>query len=124
MTAEEPENRPSETVEQAINRVLQAERQAQQSVEACRLEAMKIRQAAQQQAKHIANRTNERLAVCHMRCNSILTREIREHERAAAASQTGASTYRLDEAALSAAVEAVALALTGVTPAGTRPRDP
>ncbi len=35
MTAEEPENRSSATVEHAMNQVLQAERGAEQAVDAC-----------------------------------------------------------------------------------------
>jgi len=124
MTAEEPENRSSATVEHAMNQVLQAERGAEQAVEACERDAVKIRQAAQLRANHIARRTNERLAICHMRCNGKLTRELRELEHTAAASLTSESTCQLDETALTSVVEALALTLTGVIPAGNPPRDP
>jgi len=117
MTTDKPGTRPAGTVEQAMNRVLEAERGAEQAVEACGHDAMKIVQAAQQQAKRIARRANERLAICHVRCNAKITREIRQRERAAAG-QRGEASYRLDEAALTAVVEALALALTGVTPSG------
>ncbi|MGD2112071.1 MAG: hypothetical protein PVI50_01710 [Gammaproteobacteria bacterium] len=123
MTVQAPDDGPSATVEQAINQALEAERTAEQAVEACRRDAMEILQAAQQRAQQIAVRTNERLAICHMRCNSKLTREIRERERLTAG-QTGESSYRLDEAALGAVVEALALTLTGVTPATNPSGDP
>lgn len=111
---------PTETVEQAMNRVLQAERDAEQAVEACRREAVEIRQAAQLRARRIAERTNERLAICHMRCNSKLRHALREQERLSA-SQTGESSYRLDAAALTAVVEALARDLTGPDPAAGSP---
>ncbi|MGB5472107.1 MAG: hypothetical protein WBQ78_01355 [Gammaproteobacteria bacterium] len=123
MTDKEPENRSSASVEHAMNQVLQAERAAEQAVEACARDAVKIRQAAQERASHIARRTNERLATCHVRCNGKLSRELREFERTAAARQPGESTYRLDETALTSVVEALALALTGVIPAGNPTRD-
>ena len=123
MTAEEPENRSSAGVEHAMNQVLQAERGAEQAVEACARDAVRIRQAAQERASHIARRTNERLARCHMRCNGKVTRELRERERSAVAGQTGESTSRLDETVLTSVVEALALTLTGVIPAGNPPGD-
>ena len=125
MTTEKPGNRPFETVEQAMNRVLQAERSAEQAVEACRHEALKVQQAAQLQASQIARRANERLALCHMRCNARLTRELKERERTAEAeiSQSAASAIQLDEAALTPVVEALALDLTGIILPDSRPEE-
>jgi vacuolar-type H+-ATPase subunit H len=125
MTTEKPGNRPFETVEQAMNRVLQAERSAEQAVEACRHEALKVQQAAQLQASRIARRANERLALCHMRCNARLTRELKERERTAEAeiSQSAASAIQLDEAALTPVVEALALDLTGIILPDSRPEE-
>ncbi len=120
MTSKPQDNVPTGTVETAMNRVLEAERRAELAVEACEHEAMKLHEAAQQQARRIARRTDERLAICHMRVDAKITRQIRERERAAAG-QGGAASFRLDEAALAAAVEALALALTGVTPSGKPP---
>lgn len=120
MTTDTPDNPPSGTVEQAMNRVLEAEREAQQAVEACRHDALQIRQAAQLQAGRIARRTDERLAHCHTRCNALLAREIREGDRAAAANPAGEASYRLDDDALAAVVETLALTLAGLTPAGPR----
>ena len=123
MTTEKPGNRPFETVEQAMNQVLQAERRAEQAVEVCRHEAMVIQQAAQQQANRIARRANERVTVCHMRCNARLTRELKERERAADADpgHGAASALQLDEATLKRVVEALALDLTGITLKGSHP---
>ena len=125
MSVEKPEDRPSEPVEDAMNRVLQAERSAEQAVEACRHEALKVQQAAQLQASRIARRANERLALCHMRCNTRLTRELKERERAAEAevSQCTASAIQLDEAALTPVVEALALDLTGIILPDSRPEE-
>jgi vacuolar-type H+-ATPase subunit H len=123
MTDQEPDVRSSTTVEQAINEVLQAEHNATQAVDACKQEAMQIQQTAQQRAKQIASRTNERLAICHMRCNSKISHTIKERERLAATGQGSESSYRLDAAALTAVVEALALTLTGVTPDQNGSRD-
>jgi hypothetical protein len=122
MTDAGPDKRSPETVEQAMNRVLQAERDAVRAIDACRRDALAIRQAAQQRARRIAERTDERLAICHMRCNSKLRHTLGEQERRAA-SQTGESSYRLDAAALTAVVEALARDLTGPPPAESPQRE-
>ena len=125
MTVEKPKNRSFEPVEDAMNRVLQAERSAEQAVAVCRQEAREIQQAAQLQASRIARRANERLALCHMRCNARLTRELKERERAAEAeiSQCTASAIQLDEDALTPVVEALALDLTGIILPDSRPEE-
>lgn len=123
MTGEQVEDPPIDAVEHAMNEVLQAERNAEQAIEACRHDAMKIQQAAQQQAKQIARRTNERLAICHLRCNARLTRDLKERERAVAARQGGEAAASPDEAALTAVVEALALALTGIALPDSEPGD-
>lgn len=120
MTDTEPNRQPPETVELAMNRVLQAERDAAQVIDACRRDALAIRQTAQQRARRIAERANERLAICHMRSNSKLRHTLREQERSAA-SQTGESTYTLDAVALTAVVEALARDLTAPAPSGSPP---
>jgi len=122
MTAETPDASPNGTVEQAMNRVLEAEREAQQAVAACEHDALQHRQDAQQQAKQIARRTDARLALCHTRSKGRLDRDIRELERAAASTDAAAGD-RLDAAALASVVEAVARVLAGVTPDENRSGD-
>jgi hypothetical protein len=119
MTLKASDDRSPVTVDQAMTRVLQAERDAAQAVEACRRDAVEIRQAAQQRAARIASRTNERLAVCHMRCNSKVSREILEQERLVAG-RCDAPGLRLDEASVAAAVESLARTLTGAGRAKNR----
>lgn len=125
MTDEKPDNRSFEPVENAMNRVLQAERSAERAVEACRHEARKIQQAAQLQAIRIARRADERLALCHMRCNARLTRELKVREQAAEAeiSRGTVSAIQLDATTLTPVVEALALDLTGIILQDSRPED-
>ena len=104
---------PSDKVEQAMNRVLQAERDAEQAIADCELEARRILQAAQQRVKRIADRTDERMALIQLR----LAQKVKAHsealERADQSAQHEASLYDLDEAVLAAVVQEVAAELTG-----------
>ena len=104
---------PSDTVEQAMNRVLQAEREAEKAIADCEYEARQILQAAQQRVKRIADRTDERMALIQLR----LAQKVKAHsealERADQSAQHEASLYDLDEAVLAAVVQEVAAELTG-----------
>jgi len=104
---------PSDKVEQAMNRVLEAEREAEKAIANCEYEARQILQAAQQRVKRIADRTDERMAQIQLR----LAQKIKAHadalQRADQSAQHEASLYDLDEAVLAAVVQEVAAELTG-----------
>lgn len=104
---------PSDSVEQAMNKVLQAEQEAEQAIADCEQDARRILQAAQQRAKHIADRTDERIT----RIQLLLAQKIKAHidalERADRSAQLEPSLYDLGAAALSGVVDEVAAELTG-----------
>jgi vacuolar-type H+-ATPase subunit H len=103
---------PSDTVEQAMNRVLQAEREAEQAIADCESEARQIVQAAQQRVKRIADRTDERITLIQLRLAQKIKAHIDALERADRSAQHEPSAYDLDEAGLATVVQEVAAELT------------
>ena len=112
-----------DAIKQAMNTVLQAERAAEQAIADCRQEAQHTVQAAQERAQRIAARTDERLALCHMRCSGKLSKELKDRQRAERAGNQGQSTQPLDDAILANMVTAVARDLIGITQPEGEDRD-
>lgn len=115
MTDSSENNYTSDTVEQAMNTVLQAERAAEQAIADCNSEAQLAIQAALGRAQHIAARTDERLAHCHMRCSAKVSRELKTRQRAENADSQVQSTLQLDNTALAEVVAVVARDLIGAS---------
>jgi sulfur transfer protein SufE len=101
-------NHSPDAVEHAMNTVLEAERAAEQAIADCNSEAQLAIQAAQEQAQHIATRTDARLTLCHRRCNARVSREIRARELAEQADLQDRPGQELDDVALAAVIETVA----------------
>jgi cell division septum initiation protein DivIVA len=100
--------------EQAMNKVLQAERDAERSVAECAAEAASILQAAQLQASRIASRTDNRISLLQTRSFQRVTEEIRQLERAERqARERQEESYRIDETGLAECIEEIAICLTG-----------
>jgi cell division septum initiation protein DivIVA len=100
--------------EQAMNKVLQAERDAERIVAECEAEAAGILQAAQLQASRIASRTDTRISLMQMRCFQQVTEEIKQLERAERqVRERQAESYRIDETGLAECIEEIAICLTG-----------
>ena len=95
-----------------MNRVLQAEREAEQAVAECEKQAEIILSDARQRANRIANRTDERITLMSMRCSQRVAGEISNQERAEKAARKQQDP-ELDETGLSECIEAVSAALTG-----------
>ena len=103
----------SDSVEQAMNRVLQAEREAEQAIADCEQEARQILQAAQQTAKHIADRTDQRITLIQMRLAQKIKAHVDALERADRRTQLEPSQYDLGADELASVVQEVAAELTG-----------
>ncbi len=100
--------------EQAMNRVLQAERDAERAVAECEAQAGRILQAAQLQASRIASRTDSRISRMQTRCLQRVTEEIKQLERAERLTQERQEeSYRIDETGLAECIEEIAICLTG-----------
>ena len=95
-----------------MNRVLEAERDAEVAVAECEKQAREILGNARKRANRIANRTDERITLLKMRVSQQVAGEISRQERAekAARKQTVAE---LDETGLRECIEAVSAALIG-----------
>jgi hypothetical protein len=102
-----------ESVEQAMNKVLEAEREAEQAIADCEIDARQILQAAQQRVKRIADRTNQRITLTQLRMSQKVREQSTALERADRASSREPLDYELDEKALKAVVNQVAAELTG-----------
>ena len=101
-------------VEQAMNRVLQAERDAERVVAECEAEAGTILQAAQLQASRIASRTDARISRMQTRCLQRVAEEIKQQERAERQTrERQEESYRIDETGLAECIEEIAICLTG-----------
>jgi CRISPR/Cas system CSM-associated protein Csm2 small subunit len=100
---------------QAMARVLQAEQEAEQAVDACEQQARTILEEAQQRAGRIASRTAERITIVKMRSAQQLAGEIkrRDKEEEKAYEQR---LVELDETGLSECITDVARILTGGGP--------
>jgi cell division septum initiation protein DivIVA len=107
-------NSATELAEQAMNRLLQAERDARRVVAECEAEAAGILQKAQLQASRIASRTDSRISLMQTRCFQRVAEEIRHLEHAEThARERQAESYRIDETGLAECIEEMAICLTG-----------
>ena len=68
----------SDSVDQAMNQVLAAEREARDVVERCRAEAVRILAAAEERARRIAQRTERRIQLAHRIADQSLEHALRE----------------------------------------------
>lgn len=114
-SADTPDAQPAEL---AMNRVLQAERDAEQAVRDCEEESGRMRLAAQARANRISARTDERITRMQVRAYQQVTEEIKRLEHAQRiAMQEQEQSYRIDETGLAECIEEVAARLTGGSPA-------
>ena len=115
MVAKDTGAGPTDMVEQAMNRVLQAEREAEQAIADCEQQARQILQAAEQRVKRIADRTDERITLLQLRLAQKIKAHIDALERADRRSQREPSLYDPGAAELASVVQEVAADLTGNT---------
>jgi regulator of protease activity HflC (stomatin/prohibitin superfamily) len=97
----------------AMNRVLEAEAEAEQAVAECERQAQRLLQTGYARAQRIAARTDERISLLRMRCIDRVTRKIEVMERAERAAQQDASPEHPQAARLDAIVEELAAGLSG-----------
>jgi hypothetical protein len=97
----------------AMNRVLEAEREAEQAVAGCEREAQALREAAYAHARRIASRADERISLLRMHWNDRVSRQIEAMERTELAEQQDAAPEPLQPARVVAVVEQLAAELSG-----------
>jgi vacuolar-type H+-ATPase subunit H len=103
-------NKPLESpdAEQAIQQVLQAERDAERSIQACEAEARMIVHKAQGRAQRINARADERITNMEMRHGHKLDRVIKDIERDGADALRLDAAQRYDDARMQAVIDALA----------------
>jgi len=108
-----PEDKPAAEVEAAIAEVLAAERDALAAIEAARREGEEILLGARAQARRIAERGEQRLACLREAAASRIRQQTEQVEAEIARLAAAAIDSPADEAAIAAAVAAVAAELGG-----------
>ncbi len=96
-----------------MNEVLEAEQAAAQAIDACEQEARASLHEAAQHARHIAGRTNERIAIIHQRTRLQLQRHLRNAERAAREADRARDGEDPRMAVISSVVNDLAARMTG-----------
>jgi vacuolar-type H+-ATPase subunit H len=100
-------------VEQAIARVLQAEREAEDAVARCKLECAERVAASRERARNIQARAERRIAALREKSDAPIVQQIRELEGAAAPSLREAAGDRASDELFIQAAVAVAHELAG-----------
>lgn len=103
------------TAEQAMNIVLEAERNARESVEQCRSEAEAILQQARQKSQRTGKRVDDRITRIHQRIARVVTDEVKklnEEEQQMAKQQ---NLYEVDDEIVEIVVDRIAEILTTPT---------
>jgi vacuolar-type H+-ATPase subunit H len=111
-----PEQEPSQPPldpEEAMNTALQAERQAVAGIEFCTRQAAKLVENAQQQARHLAERTNRRISDLHARCTQATAERIDSMLKEDANEADEGVQPHVETEFLQAVVDSVAARLTG-----------
>ena len=111
------------SAEQAINRILEAERETGRAITDCERQAHDILQAARQRARRVLGRTDDRISLMKMKTAQRVSTTIqsmdREQEKA-----RHESARPLDETGLADCIEQVACLLSGGTPEHDEGGDP
>lgn len=100
------------STEEAMNRVLAAERAAHEAVAECAAQAAALLDAAQQQARRIHSRTNGRISQIHARCAVALGRQVEHLMQQDAEHAADAELNAAMHDVLAAAVERLVQSLT------------
>ena len=83
MTDDAEKTQKPDSAEEAMNEVLAAEQAAEQAIDACEQEGRASLNEAARRARHIADRTNERISLIQQRTRQQLQQYLRNAERAA-----------------------------------------
>lgn len=108
-------NEQQNSTEEAMNRVLEAERAAQAAIMECTARAASLIEAAQQQARRIHSRTDSRISQVHAHCALALGRQVELLLQQEAESTSATVPDAAMHEVLAAAVERLALVLTDDT---------
>lgn len=108
-----PENKESLAAADAMSTALQAEQLALEAIKDCERKAARLIDVAQQQARTIAERTNRRIGKLHAHCARATEAQIKTMLREDATAANQAIRPEAEAHTLEAAVDRVAVRLTG-----------
>jgi vacuolar-type H+-ATPase subunit H len=106
----------SNTADAAINRVLEAERTAQNEIAACRRDALAILSEARARSRALAERADRRITLLHKRSDNSLKRELTRLRRQARELSAPPKLTPELSASLDKALDLLLRELTGVDP--------
>jgi Flp pilus assembly protein TadG len=113
MTDNPEQAQAPDSAEAAMNEVLAAEQAAARAIGACEQKARASVREATLRARHITGRTNERIALIHLRIRQQLQQQLRTAGRAAAATEQTGDSEDPRMAVISSVVHDLAARLTG-----------
>lgn len=99
--------------ENPIDRVLQAERQADKAIADCRRRAERVLEAAREQARRVAQRADQRITAVHARCVEATESRIEALREQMPAEDPGAVDPDRERRCLHLTVSRLAARLTG-----------
>ena len=110
--AQSPTDKATNSIEQAINAVLEAENNAKQAVSQCEAQAELLLEQARQQAHRINVRTDNRITRIHQRCSRLATDEINsfQHQQEQQLQQNLA--VQIDSNVIAKVVDSITIELT------------
>ena len=112
------------SAEQAIKRVLEAEHETRHAITECEQAAHALLHDARQRARHIHNRTDQRISNMMMKVAQQVSATLKDMGQAEARALREQAVQPLDETGLSECIEQVACLLSGGTPEDDKDRDP
>ena len=113
MTDDTEQTQKPDSAEAAMNEVLAAEQAAEEVIDACQQEARASLYEAARRARHIADRTNERIAIIQQRARQQLQQYLRNAERAAHVAEQVRDREDPRLAVVAAVVDVLAARLAG-----------
>jgi len=123
MKKDPPHTQGEDDAEAAMNEVLAADLAAAEFIDACAQAARASLHETARRARNIAARTDERIALIHLRTRQQLQRRLQDAERAAGAAERTGEGEDPRMAVINPVADELAARLTGVDNGGKTPSD-
>jgi cell division septum initiation protein DivIVA len=111
------QDEPGSSAEHAMNRVLAAENEARQALDACSTDARIVLQQARSTAERIVQRSDQRITRIHHHCNRAVAAAVSQLQREQQLKVSRFDSAAVDTAAVTVVVEKIAELLTTGGPA-------
>ena len=111
-TRSDPSREESMTAEKAMNIVLEAERNARESVEQCKEQAENLLQQARQKSQRIGKRVDDRITRIHQRIARVVTDQVKKLDEEEQKLAKQEHLYRIEHEIVEIVVDRIAEMLT------------